>query len=1071
MARSALFTRGFVRATAVLATALALAGSILVLPAQAWDEEPTEHWAAGQQACADVMFLGVRGSGEDSGWGGRLDPVRDGVKEGFGIHPGVGEARSVREVYLDYPAAAVSAIGSDLHRNLENAFFGVPEEQWTWHYLESIDAGVVRLRGLLAEEGARCPDEKWVLAGYSQGALVINLALAHFADYSRFGGVFLLANPGRHAGDPVRNQGTAPDDGWGVGTLVWRDIEVPTELAGVVVSECDAYDAICDTGNLIQSFLAGDRTREQAVTDGIHVHESYQPAKLKLDSQQIVQQLMGMAVPVRDAYEVDVEPGEEYIGTLETKPLREGASATWRVKPGSQLPPGAVTQNGLLMGTDGSFLVQVPEGRYTVRLEVVGEFEDHAREVTLTIRAGAQWQPVAFEDPALEACVRAGLLVRQANTDLPSYVAPAADQPLMPADVAQVRWLTCPRLTSLEGLQWASQLSLLDLDDFRGTELSPLAAIDNLREFGISSNLVTDLSPLAGHVSMAQLTIGGQGITDLAPLAGMTRITNLSISDTNASDFTPLAGMPEVMYLSLQDNGRLQDVGPLAGMAELTTLTVAGSPRLTSVAPLASLTKVRHLDLSENGLTSLDGLENLAWLESLTARRNDIVSLSALRRLSELDRVTLQGNAIESLEPLASLTSLTHLDVGANRISDLTPVSKLPHLTSLWAWTNRITDLSMFAGNTVTYLSAQMQLVTRDSATVGDSVRLPVIRGRDGRVLTPKLDDDATGTLTGDPATGMLFTFTRPGYSAARWSQPGQLFDGEFVVSEVVPPQSSPQTRTLAKAPTPTISGTAKVGSRLTAKPGKWKPAGVVFGYRWLRGGSVIDGATSSSYVLVGEDAGKAISVEVTGSKSGYVPVSKVSKATKKVSAGTLSAPTPKITGSVKVGSTLSAKAGGWKPAPVELTYQWYRSGKAIAGATGPAYELVGKDKGKKITVKVSGSKPGYAKSSKTSKKSKKVAAGTLKAVAPTIDNLAPRVGETLTASAGAWGPGPVTVTYQWYRSGKKISKATQASYTLTASDSGKQITVKVTGKKSGYKTATKTSAKTAKVAAGEAVP
>lgn len=41
-------------------------------------------------ACADVMVLGVRGSGEESGCGGLIEQVRDGVRDGYGIYPAWG---------------------------------------------------------------------------------------------------------------------------------------------------------------------------------------------------------------------------------------------------------------------------------------------------------------------------------------------------------------------------------------------------------------------------------------------------------------------------------------------------------------------------------------------------------------------------------------------------------------------------------------------------------------------------------------------------------------------------------------------------------------------------------------------------------------------------------------------------------------------------------------------------------------------------------------------------------------------------------------------------------------------
>ena len=81
----------------------------------------------------------------------------------------------------------------------------------------------------------------------------------------------------------------------------------------------------------------------------------------------------------------------------------------------------------------------------------------------------------------------------------------------------------------------------------------------------------------------------------------------------------------------------------------------------------------------------------------------------------------------------------------------------------------------------------------------------------------------------------------------------------------------------------------------------------------------------------------------------------------------------PKITGTVKVGKKLTAKPGVWKPSSVKLSYQWLRNGKAIKGATKAVYTLASKDKGKKITVKVTGKKAGYASKSVVSKATKKV--------------------------------------------------------------------------------------------------
>jgi putative cell wall-binding protein/protocatechuate 3,4-dioxygenase beta subunit len=75
----------------------------------------------------------------------------------------------------------------------------------------------------------------------------------------------------------------------------------------------------------------------------------------------------------------------------------------------------------------------------------------------------------------------------------------------------------------------------------------------------------------------------------------------------------------------------------------------------------------------------------------------------------------------------------------------------------------------------------------------------------------------------------------------------------------------------------------------------------------------------------------------------------------------------------------------------------------------------------------------------------------------PTIAG-GPRLGTTLTATTGTWGPAPVSLQVQWLRDGAPIIGANALSYTPTAADLGTRLSVRVTGSKSGYLTSTRTS-------------
>jgi surface antigen len=275
---------------------------------------------------------------------------------------------------------------------------------------------------------------------------------------------------------------------------------------------------------------------------------------------------------------------------------------------------------------------------------------------------------------------------------------------------------------------------------------------------------------------------------------------------------------------------------------------------------------------------------------------------------------------------------------------------------------------------------------------------------------------------------------------------------------------------TLTATPKPKVTGTAKVLKKLTAKAGAWAPAGITLTYQWRRDGKSIAGATKSSYVLTAEDLGAKISVKVKGKKRGFTTVSKVSSSTARIAApDKVKAPSakPAVSGTARVGKKLTAKTAAWRTSGVTLSYTWRRDGKKIKAATASSYTLTADDLGKRISVKVTGARSGYASASKTSVETAKVAVGILSATPkPTISGTA-RVGEKLTATAGSWKPSKVTLSYSWTRDGVPIAGATKSSYVLKVEDLGAKIGVKVTGSKAGFTAVSTTATPTAKVRIG----
>ena len=284
----------------------------------------------------------------------------------------------------------------------------------------------------------------------------------------------------------------------------------------------------------------------------------------------------------------------------------------------------------------------------------------------------------------------------------------------------------------------------------------------------------------------------------------------------------------------------------------------------------------------------------------------------------------------------------------------------------------------------------------------------------------------------------------------------------------------------------PTISGTVQVGERLTADTSAIADAdglgNAAYSYQWLADDSDIAGATGSTYTLDPGDEGKRVKVRVTFTDDAGNQESLTSVATGEVEARPNSPATgvPTVTGTAQVGETLTADTSGIADPDgldnASFAYQWMADDSDIAGATDSTYTLDAGDKGKAIKVEVSFTDDAGNEESLTSAATDEVEARPNSPATgqPTISGTA-QVGETLTADtsgiADADGLDNVSHSYQWTAGGSDIDGATGSAYTLTASEQGQTIQVRVSFTDDAGNGESLTSAATGAVAGPPAEP
>ncbi|MFV0426087.1 MAG: leucine-rich repeat domain-containing protein [Beutenbergiaceae bacterium] len=179
---------------------------------------------------------------------------------------------------------------------------------------------------------------------------------------------------------------------------------------------------------------------------------------------------------------------------------------------------------------------------------------------------------VVIGDDALRSCVESTLGV-------------SAGDLITEADMATLTMLVC----------WGSDTAISDIDG--------LQYATNLTDIQLNGDGIVDVGPLSGLTNLTHLSLGSIEIVDVGPLSGLTNLTSLYLSGNEIVDVGPLSGLTNLTSLNLSGN-KIVDVGPLSGLTNLTDLNLSGN-EIVDAGPLSGLTNLTYLDLVDNGMVDV----------------------------------------------------------------------------------------------------------------------------------------------------------------------------------------------------------------------------------------------------------------------------------------------------------------------------------------------------------------------------------------------------------------------------------------------------------------------------------
>jgi hypothetical protein len=282
----------------------------------------------------------------------------------------------------------------------------------------------------------------------------------------------------------------------------------------------------------------------------------------------------------------------------------------------------------------------------------------------------------------------------------------------------------------------------------------------------------------------------------------------------------------------------------------------------------------------------------------------------------------------------------------------------------------------------------------------------------------------------------------------------------------------------------PTITGSLQVGQTLTASTGTWSPTPTGYTYQWEAAPASntnewveISGATKSTYVPVIGNQGYHLRVLVTATDATGPGASQAASTTAVLGPVPIETALPTVSGTARVGQTLTAKAGTWSNSPTSYAYQWQTSANngatwtAIAGATAATYVTTTNDAGAKDRVVVTAANANGAGTAADSAAFGPISGTPFVTAVPAVTGTL-IVGHVLSATTGTWNPAGSSYAYQWQRSTNNgstwiaISGATSSTYTLATLDGNARVRVLVTAT-NGAGSAASASAETAAIVPG----
>ena len=216
------------------------------------------------------------------------------------------------------------------------------------------------------------------------------------------------------------------------------------------------------------------------------------------------------------------------------------------------------------------------------------------------------------------------------------------------SDTKDFKFSVTRGMKSLKGIEYATNLEKLKVNENEISDLTPLKDLKNLKYLELQRNRIVDVSPLANLKNLEFLKLYNNLIENVEPLKDLTNLTGL---DLHNNVKVKKEGEKRINY------DGITDISSLKNLTKLTFFDVSAN-RIENVDIILGMEKINQLDFSDNKIKDYSKLDNYILPRFIKQQEGDGSVGFHGQNVTQTQSVTVDNNKVSFVPEYKGLGNL-----------------------------------------------------------------------------------------------------------------------------------------------------------------------------------------------------------------------------------------------------------------------------------------------------------------------------------------------------------------------------------------------------------------------------